>query len=94
MQVPRGLFILLATIGASLQLTVAAPTAAPKQNVAQASTYYLDCGSNSVTNLCSAKNSDTHCNPTTGKLTTSLAGTCGACKCIKEAVCTRGCARK
>lgn len=83
----------MALIGPSAQLATAAPVVEPKQKVAQASsTYYLDCGSSSVTNMCSTKNADTHCNPTTGELTTSLAGSCGACKCIKELVCTRGCA--
>ncbi|KAK8050902.1 betaine aldehyde dehydrogenase [Apiospora rasikravindrae] len=76
-------------------LAAAAPTPEPNQSVAQAtSTYYLDCGSNSVTNMCSAKNSGASCNPTTGALTINLAGSCGACKCIKDPVCTRGCAKK
>ncbi|KAK8079457.1 hypothetical protein PG997_007275 [Apiospora hydei] len=88
-------FTLVAALALPL-LVAASPAPEPEQNAAQAtsSTYYLDCGSNSVTNMCSAENSGASCNPTTGALTINLAGSCGACKCIKDPVCTRGCAKE
>ncbi|KAI0525882.1 betaine aldehyde dehydrogenase [Xylaria bambusicola] len=51
----------------------------------------LDCGSPGTTSLCSAANSGAHCDPITGSLTITLAGTCGACKCITVDQCTGRC---
>ncbi|KAK5628414.1 hypothetical protein RRF57_004129 [Xylaria bambusicola] len=51
----------------------------------------LDCGSPGTTSLCSAANSGAHCDPITGALTITLAGTCGACKCITIDQCTGRC---
>ncbi|ORY64807.1 uncharacterized protein BCR38DRAFT_408573 [Pseudomassariella vexata] len=42
--------------------------------------FHLDCGSPSVTRMCSSSNSGAYCNPSTGSLTIYLAGTCGNCK--------------
>ncbi|KAK7957271.1 uncharacterized protein PG986_006493 [Apiospora aurea] len=87
-------FTLVAALVSPL-LVAASPAPEPEQNAARAtSTYYLDCGSSMVTSMCSANNAGASCNPTTGALTINLAGSCGACKCIKNPVCTRGCAKE
>ncbi|KAI0427273.1 hypothetical protein F5Y09DRAFT_344835 [Xylaria sp. FL1042] len=51
----------------------------------------LDCGSPGTTSMCSAQNSGAHCDPITGALTITLAGTCGACRCISADQCIGRC---
>ncbi|KAI1089057.1 hypothetical protein F5B19DRAFT_495799 [Rostrohypoxylon terebratum] len=81
-------------------LVLAAPTPAPKDVVTTSSdheeasaSWRLDCGSPGVTAMCSASNNGAHCDPVSGDLTIILAGTCGACKCVSEGQCSRGCGK-
>ncbi|KAI1306899.1 hypothetical protein F5Y03DRAFT_353462 [Xylaria venustula] len=81
---------------------VAAPTILPQDNdgqpgepnpeaAASPPSWHLDCGSPGTTSLCSAQNSGAHCDPVTGALTITLAGTCGACRCLSNDQCTGRC---
>ena len=69
---------------------VVAGDASPEPSAGPPS-WRLDCGSPGTTSLCSAANSGAHCDPITGALTITLAGTCGACKCIAVDQCTGRC---
>ncbi|KAI1211109.1 uncharacterized protein F4807DRAFT_459340 [Annulohypoxylon truncatum] len=96
--------ILLLTLQSAAALVLAAPAPAPgpgPRPAAEASgdreeaprSWRLDCGSPGVTAMCSASNNGAHCDPVSGELTIILAGTCGACKCVTEGECSRGCGR-
>ncbi|KAI1444210.1 hypothetical protein F5Y02DRAFT_182462 [Annulohypoxylon stygium] len=84
----------------SAVLVLAAPTPTPEDVVTTSgdheeapASWRLDCGSPGVTAMCSASNNGAHCDPVSGELTIILAGTCGACKCLSEGQCSRGCGK-
>ncbi|KAI1453389.1 hypothetical protein F4805DRAFT_443623, partial [Annulohypoxylon moriforme] len=84
-------FLLLA-LHSAMTLVLAAPVNVDTTSSdAAPASWRLDCGSPGITAMCSASNNGAHCDPVSGDLTIILAGTCGACKCVSEGQCSRGC---
>jgi hypothetical protein len=75
----------------SADLTVTSLTPDDKSTPSDVLAFKLDCGSASVTAMCSAVNGGAHCDAVTGQLNIFLAGSCGACHCVNDATCTGRC---
>ncbi|KAI0888761.1 uncharacterized protein GGS22DRAFT_152300 [Annulohypoxylon maeteangense] len=92
MKLPQSL--LLALQYTTTALVLAAPVTVSTAAEEAPASWRLDCGSPGITAMCSASNNGAHCDPVSGDLTIILAGTCGACKCVSEGQCSRGCGKE